>query len=626
MRKQTEKDIQHLAGLDKIRAKVSMYLGSSDGNAMWTAVRELLDNAIDEASSGRNDYVHLVRDPDNKLGFYVIDNGGGMPVKDIVVTEEISNKKTKISALKALVYLIHTGGKFAQSESEGGLRGTHGVGQKATNAVSLHFKVWTYRDGKWYHTSYEKGKEVIPVKPVAAPKFSFGKVNKGTIIYCQLDTSVFDRGSKLNEDEILSWFDITSKFSEGIVLKYTNVKGETKTWESGEYGVFLDDMVSERKATYLTEDGKILLQDKFWDLALAFTDADGAFLEGYSSGLYNADGGTHVQTVYKVISDVVSDYAKKNQKFSPADLRDGVVGCINIKLTALKFHNQEKTKLVDERCQAPLYEELYPHVEQFFEKNKELAQLMCERASKLNVLKADFKANKQVLKAIKQAIRKNPLPVKLKSALNCPAEERELFLVEGDSAGGSAKAARDASYQEVLPLKGKIKNAFKDNASSSEEIMAILLALGFNPDAENPMEKARVGRVIVMTDPDVDGYHIQTLIYGVLLNYAPQFVEEGRVYVVMPYEYMASYKGGWMFAETKEELQSMLPASAQNNIMHVKGWGEVDSSVLSEMAFNREVRSLKKLTSDNMRATIKQAATLMESEGSIERKRLLGLR
>ena len=620
-RQQSESDIKHLAGL----SKVSMYLGTSDGRAMWTAIREALDNAVDEVNQGRNDYIHLIKDPESKWGYWIVDHGGGMPVKDITVTEETTNKKVKISALKALVFLIHAGGKFEQVST--GLRGTHGVGIKALNAVSIEFSVWTYREKTWWHTSYAKGVEQVEVGKSKAPDVPFleDKPKSGTVIYAELDPSVFDKGSKVDPNEIESWFTTTSYFTEGVTLRYTDAKGNQKEWEgqSSEDTLLAD--VEHLKSSLLEDDAYLVSSDKFFDFALAFTDYDGAHVQGYAAGLHNEDGGTHVNTVYKVVSDVVSAYANRKHKFNPTDLRDGLVGSINVKLSAIKFHNQEKTKLVDERCGQPLYEELFPLVESFFKKNKQLAVTMCERASRINDLKADFKANKAVLKVFKEQKKRAALPSKLVSSLGCSNEERELYVVEGDSAGGSCKRARDAKFQEVLPLKGKIKNPFNQSATDSEELLSLLMAIGYDPTKENPAETLRVGKLVLLTDADVDGLHIQTLVLGAILAYVPEMFVQGRVYSCLPYEYVGFHKGQAHFALTIDELKEAIPSTAHGSIMHLKGWGEVDADVLSDMAFNRDKRRLYKIVPESINNFARTTRSLMESEGSAQRKKLLGL-
>ena len=503
---------------------------------------------------------------------------------------------------------------------------THGVGVKALNAVSDVFTVYTKRDGQWYMTSYEKGVEVEEVQTCNAPTVpNLAKPKQGTVIYAELDPTVFDNGSKIDTNEITSWFETTSYFTEGVSLCYVDAKGKVQEWEGQDPLDTLLADVEENKANLLTEDAYFTASDKFWDLSLAFTDLDGSSLSGYAAGLYNQDGGHHVNTVFKVVSDVVSQYAGKKQSFNPTDLREGLIGSINIKLSAIKFHNQEKTKLVDERCGQPLYDEIYPVVEDFFKKNKELAKQLCERASRINDLKADFKANKAVLKVFKEQKKRNALPTKLVASVGCTAEERELYIVEGDSAGGSAKRARDASYQEVLPIKGKIKNPFKQSATDSEELLSLLMALGYDPNKENPAEELRVGKLILLTDGDVDGLHIQTLIIGAILAYIPEMFEQGRVYACLPYEYMVEHKGEYYFSIEKQELMHQVPASAHSNISHIKGWGEIDHDVLSEMAFNSERRRLYRIMPNDLRKTQQSVRALMESEGGTERKKLLGL-
>ena len=644
---------------------------------------------------------------------------------------------------------------------------THGIGIKALNAVSIEFSVWTFREKSWWHTSYAKGVEQVEVAKAKAPDVPFvDRPKHGTVIYAELDPSVFDKGSKVDPNEIESWFTTTSYFTDGVTLLYTDAKGNQKEWEgqSSEDTLLAD--VEHLKASLLEDDAYLVASDKFFDFALAFTDYDGAHVQGYAAGLHNEDGGTHVNTVYKVVSDVVSAYANRKHKFNPTDLRDGLVGSINVKLSAIKFHNQEKTKLVDERCGQPLYDELFPIVESFFKKNKQLAVTMCERASRINDLKADFKANKAVLKVFKEQKKRAALPSKLVSSLGCSNEERELYVVEGDSAGGcfdgethvlladgssisfldmvegakhgktyevvsydqqkrdfvtavaefpretkrvrslveltfgdnsfvrctpchlfltnrgwvragsltindsivskngvqriwlivevtavdnvpvydltvpkyhnfvlsngavvhnSARRARDSKFQEVLPLKGKIKNPFNQSATDSEELLSLLMAIGYDPTKENPAETLRVGKLILLTDADVDGLHIQTLVLGAILAYVPEMFVQGRVYSCLPYEYVGFHKGQAHFALTIDELKDAIPSSAVGSIMHLKGWGEVDADILSDMAFNRDKRRLYKIVPESINNFARTTRSLMESEGSAQRKKLLGL-
>lgn len=630
VKQQSEKDIKNLSGLQALRSKISMYLGGSDGSAMWTAIREALDNFVDEASAGRNTYGHLIADPKKPLAFWIVDHGGGMPVGDIDIENPVTQKIEKVSALKALVALVHTGGKFDLDDSNEGMRGTHGVGIKATNASSNVFTVWTFRAKQWWTIGYEKGREVTKVSKITkGPTVpSLGLPKKGTVVYVELDPTVFDKGSVFDEEEISAWFDMTAAFSHDLELNYTDAEGTTTNWECTGPEAYADSLLEDFGAALIADNATVIARGKFWDLALNFTDYDGIGVNGFTNGLHNRDGGTHVNSVYDAVSAVVSAYAKRGHKFNPSDLRDGLVGAINVKMTGVKFHNQEKSKLVDERAKAPLYDELVPHLEEFFatKAGRVLAETLCERASMMSELKNEFKQNKRVMKVLRDAKRRNALPNKLVASLSCTNEERELFLVEGDSAGGSAKMARDSSYQEVLPLKGKIPNAFGTKASTaieSEEILNMLTAIGYDPSLDEPFANLRVGKVIILTDADVDGLHIQNLILASMIKFVPQLINEGRVYVAQRYEYLAEYKGEFWFAETLEKLGNIAPKAAMANAKHLKGLGEVNAPQLADMAFNPEKRKLFRLRPIDSKMT-KRIAELAGTD-SVHRKELLGV-
>jgi DNA gyrase subunit B len=619
--------VKSLMGLSGIRHRPSMYAGSSDSEGMWTSLREPLDNEADIAFEGKNKSISLYRT--GKHSFITVDQGPGIPVDPVDVENPISGKMEKVNGLTAVVSLTHTGSKFDANEEADGQRGTHGVGIKLTNAVSNSFEVWTCYRGVWYYTSYAKGKVVTAPKKVAAPKGPDGKtLKKGTMVAIEFDPSVFDKGSEVPEANILNWFEITSAFSTGVSFLYHDGK-EAHTWESSGAQGFVDRLLEETAATPLNEHAVFHARGAFWDVAIAFTDLDGADLRGFTNGLPNVEGGAHVQSVYEAVSQVVSQYAKRGHKFKPSDLRDGLLGAINVRLTACKFHNQAKTKLVDERAGAGLKAELVEALDEFFARDKNtkaLAATLCERATKLSALKTEFLQNKRAMQELKVARKKNALPNKLAASLHCTNEERELFLVEGDSAGGSAKRARDSHYQEVLPLKGKIPNAFGAKAKEvieCEEVLAMLIALGYDPSADDPLADIRVGKLILLTDADVDGLHIQNLILASLVRFTPQLINEGRVYVAQRYEYLATLKGKTWFAESLSELEKIAPKAAMANAMHLKGLGEVNPEVLADMAFNPELRKLTRLTPVDAKA-IKRIAELAGTDAS-HRKELLGV-
>jgi DNA gyrase/topoisomerase IV subunit B len=301
--------------------------------------------------------------------------------------------------------------------------------------------------------------------------------------------TLFDKGSKLRDTDVEQWCEITSYLNGGFKVSYTNASGNTRDWysENGSED-YLTHLLETAKATALGD--YLLFSDKQIDLALAFTDYDGVDLRGYTNGLYNSDGGLHVQAVFKALSDTLLVYKTAKQTFTGVDLREGIIGIINFKIAAPAFSSQTKEKLIDERVKEPCYETVYEVFESYFKTHKALAKKICDRVQELRTLKNEFADNKRVLKELKTPVgKRSNLPSKLVPSIGGIPADRELFIVEGDSAGGSAAKARDKTYQEMLPLKGKILNVYKTAAEkvlASEEILNILKSIGYDPSKPDP--------------------------------------------------------------------------------------------------------------------------------------------
>lgn len=432
MTKYTEKDIERYAGLDGIRKKPTVYVGPVDNNGLWTIIREPADNCVDQALAGRNKLVHLILDSvPNK--YWILDNGEGIPIGKKEFIDE-RGRKEKLSTLYVVTGLTHGGGNFTGANIS---RGTHGLGIKTSNALSTSFKVWTKRENQWYYIEYSKGKLIKDVCKVSSPKLPHGiKVSKGTVIMVEPDLSIFTKNAKVLLSDIQNWCTLTSYLVPNLTVKFTDSKGKTTVQVSKNGPVdFLKKKIEELKCTTYGRD--FVLSTRNIDVATAFTDAEGSnLINCYTNGLLNIDGGEHLRAFYDALHKSLTPY-KGRCKFTLNDLKEGIIGLVNYKISAPSFNNQHKDKLIDSRVYKDAYSEIFQAVEEFWKKNKALAKRICQRADELKSLKDEFSQNKKVLKVLATAKKKNDLPDKFSAASkDCPANKREAYTVEGDSAGG----------------------------------------------------------------------------------------------------------------------------------------------------------------------------------------------
>lgn len=510
--KYDESSIKHLGYRDATRQKAGFYIGSTDDVGLFTILREILDNTVDEALSGHCTQCHAhINMAQND--YWVYDDGRGMPVGDITITEPTSGKKVKMPALQAIVSLHHAGGKISTDTGKESAyqtsRGTHGLGQKATNFLSDLFEVFTFNKGKWWTIQFKKGLMTRPLTQCKAPKHpATGKtLERGTLVHFQPDFTIFSKKS-FSLKFVDSWANLAAYFTPNFKVILTNEKNQKKVYHApGGPKQFVKDRVEKLNCTPLSPD-TFVYQNALVDCVIKFTDYDGCELQAFTNGLMNVEGGKHHQSTLAAIMAAIQPFAKKKQDFTQVELREGIVGLINAKLSAPKFDSQTKEKLVDDRCGTELRQELTTAFKKFFSQNKSLAEKICTRCSELKNLRNKFVASKTVLKELK-AVSKKGLPAKAAISPNCKPEQRELLLLEGDSAAGSARDARDPKFQEILPLRGKIMNALKakdEQVLLSKEVLYILNMLGYDPKTDNPMSKLRVkGKIIFLADPDPDG-------------------------------------------------------------------------------------------------------------------------
>lgn len=496
--------IQNLQFPDDVRMNASLYLGSVDAEGRWLVARELLDNGLDEFLAKRNDAVYLYEEQDDS--YTVIDNGFGIPqgIKEYTVYLDGKSIKSSIPTMQAIFGQLNTSGKY-RSEAYKVSIGSHGQGSKSSNATSEFFHVKTYYQGKWYEIEFKQGHLTIPVRECQQPIYRGKPLQKGTMIHFKHDKEIFGTVGidfKLAE----SWAEITSYLNPGFHVTLQDKQNNTKEYYSekgpSEYVEKLIDQLHAQR-----EEQLFTFKNELCDVVVAFSNAENCNVRGYTNGLYNSDGGKHVDSVCQALFNVVKDFAKAKQIFQLQDFKEGLVGIINMHLHKAEFSSQDKLKLTDDRAGDSLRQQIQTEAEKFFKKNKELAQRLCEKSTKLLELRSQFKASKKMIAALNQA-KKRGMPAKYSPFdSKTKVEDRELLIVEGLSAAGGLRQVRKP-YQSLYPIKGKIKNLAKTTEQlglESEEIINILSAIGYDPNKENPLEKPLVSKIICLADADDDG-------------------------------------------------------------------------------------------------------------------------
>lgn len=621
MKKYDESSIERFAGLAGVRKKPTPYVGPTDGSGLWTIWREPADNFVDQALAGRNSFGHLIED-EKPNTYWVVDRGQGIPVgrKDF---EDEQGKVQKFSTLYVVTGLTHGGSNFSGDTIS---RGTHGLGIKVTNALSTYFKVWTYRDGDWYSVEYAKGKLVKDVVKDKKPKLPHGiEVKKGTVVKFCPDLDLFKKDSKIDKKNVTDWCELTSYLVPGLEVHYTNSKGKTRTYKTKGPEEYIGKKIEELGTK---QTGKsFVFQSKEADIAVAFTDIEGERVDSYTNGLKNSEGGEHLRALVDALSKSLLEYTKKDKKgklpYTPSDLRDGLVGLVNYKISAPQFNNQPKDKLIDDRVYAVAFPQFVEAWAKFWLKNKGMAKDIVARATLLRTKTSDFLKDKKLIKNVNAA--KKGLNTKLAGIVGkAPLEDREIYYVEGDSAGGLLKRARNKKTQAVYPLKGKPLNPIdtkKEKINNNAEIVGMLASLGMDLNSKTPEKTIKYGKIIMLADADVDGQHINCLMLAVLWKYTPHLVKGGHVYSVVSPLYKARKGDKIYFGMTKEECYEKA-GSKKLDITYIKGWGEIDEVDLA-VALDPSIRKLIQIEPPSK----EDAAEFLALMGSnvAYRKKLLGV-
>ncbi len=608
-------NIQVLEGLEAVRKRPAMYIGDISEKGLHHLVNETVDNSIDEAMAGYCTDIEVTINPDNSIT--VEDNGRGIPVDE--------HKKLHKSALEVVMTVLHAGGKFDKGSYKvsGGL---HGVGVSCVNALSTHMKSQVFRDGKIYQQEYEKGKPLYPVKIVGETE------KRGTRQQFWPDPTIFTH-------TVYKWDIIANRMRElaflnaGIKITLTDLRPDEEGKTKQEVFHAKDGLKEfvryvDRHRTHLFDDVIYLKTEKQGvpiEIAVMYNTDYTENIHSYVNNINTIEGGTHLTGFRMALTRTLKAYAeaeptvskqieKAKVEIAPEDFREGLTAVISIKVAEPQFEGQTKTKLGNSEVQGAVQQAVNEALADYLEEHPDEAKKICEKV----VLAAT--ARIAARKARESVQRKNfmtggGLPGKLADCSIKDPKECEIFLVEGDSAGGSAKQGRDRFHQAILPLRGKILNVEKvqwHKVFEAESVMNIIQSIGvrFGVDGEDSKEantdKLRYDKIIIMTDADVDGSHIDTLIMTLFYRFMPRVIEEGHLYIATPPLYKCSFKNKVSeYCYTEQQRQAFIDKYADGvedkniHTQRYKGLGEMNPEQLWETTMDPSTRLLKQVTIEN---------------------------
>lgn len=497
-----------------VREAPTLYVGSLGADALLHFIREIVDNIIDEMLQGRAGAGVIQIDASGTCA--VFDDGPGVPFGRTKVLNDT------MPTLQAAFGALNTSGKY-RGNAYRGAGGVHGQGAKAVNALSTKFEAWTmHADNpqRWEYVAFSKGVRIAYAVGAKVPNPPLNPVTnalprRGTVVRWTPDLSIVGKGSRVSGADLNAWLKIKSYFVPEGKFFLVSPKGAVTTYsQPGGASAYVEHRFAELKID-TPMDKVFTFTSDLVEVAATWSEHGECALQAFTNAIYNSERGVHFTAFFTAVFAALQPHRRKRDDFTAVDLREGCVGLVNARLDAPRFDSQTKEKLVDERAGAPVTRELTEALAKFFAANKAFAIRLCERAQSIKALRAKFSADKALITAMSKR-KKAGLPAKASTAPDCTVEERELIIVEGESAGGGARTARDAYYQELLPLRGKPLNALRaktDQLLKSEEIMHVLNMIGWDPKREDPLSTRRVGRVVLLSDPDPDGpLHGDTLV------------------------------------------------------------------------------------------------------------------
>ena len=596
-----ESDIQVLEGLEAVRKRPGMYIGSTSARGLHHLVYEIVDNSVDEALAGRCDTITVTINSDNSIT--VSDNGAGIPVG--------IHKQMGIPTVEVVHTVLHAGGKFGGGgyTVSGGL---HGVGASVVNALSEYLEVEVSREGHVHYQRYERGKTVCPLQ-------IRGNTDKtGTTTTFKPDGEIFET-LEFDYNTLLTRFREMAFLNRGVRIILSDSRAEEPTGETLYYEGGINSYVAylNRKETVLHPDQIYISGEKDTssvEISMQYNDSYVENIYCYANNIINNDGGTHLTGFRAALTKVFNDYARKynilkdnDKNLAGEDVREGLTAIISVKLSNPQFEGQTKEKLGNSEIRTLVETIVGDKLEQYLEENPQTAKMIFEKC--LTAARAREAAKKaRELTRRKSALDETSLPGKLADCSEKDPTLCEIFIVEGDSAGGSAKVGRNREYQAILPLWGKMLNVEKsriDKVYSNEKLLPVIKALGANIGADFDPEKLRYHKVIIMADADVDGSHIRMLLMTFFFRYMRPLIENGYLYLAQPPLYKVERSKEFFYAVDDQDMERQLSEKGWTKndknltIQRFKGLGEMKPEQLWETTMNPETRTILRVTLEN---------------------------
>ncbi|RFA32590.1 DNA topoisomerase (ATP-hydrolyzing) subunit B [Virgibacillus dokdonensis] len=582
--------IQVLEGLEAVRKRPGMYIGSTSEKGLHHLVWEIVDNSIDEALAGYCDHIEVFIEKDNSIT--VKDNGRGIPV-DI-------QKKTGRPALEVIMTVLHAGGKFGGGgyKVSGGL---HGVGASVVNALSSSLEVYVHRDNNIHFLRFEKGVPQGEIKVIGETDIT------GTIVHFTPDPTIFDETTEYDFDTLVQRLRELAFLNKGLTItiedKRTDKEPVSYCYEGGicSYVEFINQTKEALHEPFYAEGED---QGIAVEIALQYNDGFASNLYSFANNIHTYEGGTHEAGFKTGLTRVINDYARKNNLFkendpnlSGEDVREGLTAIVSVKHPNPQFEGQTKTKLGNSEVRTvtdSVFSELFS---KFLFENPTVAKIIVEKGLMASRARDAAKKARELTRR-KGALEVSNLPGKLADCASKDASISELYIVEGDSAGGSAKQGRDRHFQAILPLRGKILNVEKarlDKILSNNEVRSIITALGTGIGEDFDISKARYHKIVLMTDADVDGAHIRTLLLTFFYRYMRPLIEHGYIYIAQPPLYKIQQGKAVHYAYNDKEMEQILaelPKAPKPGLQRYKGLGEMNATQLWETTMSPDTRTL----------------------------------